>query len=146
MVGLRHIKCIVGPRPQQFPDKLFAHCVNGILRSGAELRQIECITVEGHNARVAFVRLGSLDAAAFHHQKRTLLILHDLALLGEVGGMLFRIAGVVDENAEQESIWTPVGNVEGEVAAHCRKSTRLHDVGQDVGAHLRRPSRAIRAG
>ena len=65
-----------------------------------------------------------------------MLIFDDLALLGEVGGVLLRIAGVVDENAEQKAIRPPVGDVEGEIATHGRETAGLHDIGQNVGAHL----------
>ena len=53
--------------------------------------------------------------------------------------MLLRIAPVVDEYADQESVRPPVGDVEGEIAAHRGEAAGLHDIGENVGAHLRAP-------
>ena len=80
-----------------------------------------------------------LDAAAFEHQERAVVVLHDLALLGEIGGVLLGIAPVVDENADQEAVRPPVGDVEGEIAADGGEAAGLHDIGENIGAHLRRP-------
>ena len=49
------------------------------------------------------------------------------------------IAAVVDENADQKAVRPPVGNVERKIAAYCGEAARLHDIGEDVGAHLRAP-------
>ena len=80
-----------------------------------------------------------LNAAAFQHQERAVVVLHDLALLGEIGGVLVGIAAIVDEDADQQAVRPPVGDVEGEIAADCGEAAGLHDIGEDVGAHLRAP-------
>ena len=53
--------------------------------------------------------------------------------------MLLRIAPVVDEYADQEAVRPPIGNVEGEIAAHRGEAAGLHDIGKNIGAHLRAP-------
>ena len=139
LVRLRRIERIVGPRPQQFPDVFLAHGIDDVLRAAGELRKIERVAIESHDARIALAGFEPLDAAAFEHQERALVVLHDLALLGEIGGMFIGIAAVVDENADQETVRPAVCDVESEIAADRREAAGLNDIGEDVGAHLRTP-------
>jgi hypothetical protein len=50
-----------------------------------------------------------------------------------------RIAPVIEEYADEKAVGLPVGDVEGEVAAHGSEAAGLHDVGENVRADLRRP-------
>ena len=72
-------------------------------------------------------------------QERALVVLHDLALLGEIGGVFIGVAAVVDEDADQETVRPAVRNVESEIAADRGEAAGLNDIGQNVGAHLRTP-------
>src|SRR5208282_3808107 len=108
LVRLRRIERIVRPRPQQLPEVFFAHRIDDVLRAAGELRQVEWVTLESDDARIALTGFQPLDAAAFEDEKRSLVRLHDLALLGEVGGVLIGIAAVVDENAEQKTVRPPI--------------------------------------
>ena len=53
--------------------------------------------------------------------------------------MFLWIALVVDENTEQKSIRTPVGDMKGQIAADRREPARLHDAGENIGTDLRQP-------
>ena len=54
-----------------------------------------------HDGRIALAGLVALHAAAFEHEERAALVLQDIALLGEDGCPLLRLALIVDEDAEQ---------------------------------------------
>lgn len=69
LVGLRCVERIVGPRPQQFPQVFFAHRVDDVLCGGGELRQVERVAVERHDARVALSGFEPLNAAALQDQE-----------------------------------------------------------------------------
>src|SRR5271155_3930129 len=53
--------------------------------------------------------------------------------------MFLGIATVVEEDADQQSIGTPIGDVESKVTAYRRETTRLHDIAEDIGANLGSP-------
>ena len=95
--------------------------------------------IEGHDTRIALADFEPLDAAAFEYQERAVVVFDDLALLREVGGAFVRIAAVVDEYADEKAVGLAVGDMEGEIAAHGGEAAGLHDIGENVGADLRRP-------
>ena len=78
-----------------------------------------------------------LNAAMFEHEERAVFVLYDLALLGEISGLLIGVASIVDEYADKQAIRAPVGDVEGEIVAYAGETAGLHDIGENVGAHLR---------
>ena len=53
--------------------------------------------------------------------------------------MFIWVAPIVKKNPHQESVRPPVSDVEGEIAAHRGEAARLHDIGENIGAHLRAP-------
>ena len=113
--------------------------VDDVLLASGELRQVECVTIESHDAWIALAGFEALNTAPFEYEERAVVVFDDLALLGEICGMLVGVAPIIDEYADKKTIRPSVRNVEGEVAAHRSEATGLHDVGENVGAHLRRP-------
>ena len=60
--------------------------------------------------------LQALDAAVDQHQEGAASRLDDLAVFGERGDALVRVAAVVDEDAEQLAVGAPLADVEREAA------------------------------
>src|SRR5438552_1693651 len=69
LIRLRGIQCVVGARPQQFPDIFLTYGVDDVLRSARELRQIERIAVEGDDSRIVLSAFEPLNAAALQDQE-----------------------------------------------------------------------------
>ena len=117
------------------------------MRIGRRLREIERIALEIHDRRIlllegAFLALLALDdfqpmhAAGLEHEEGAALVLHDRALLGQEGRALLRIAPVVDEHAEQHAVGMPFADVKTQPALEAVEAAGLHDVADQVGAHL----------
>src|SRR5439155_7957268 len=83
LAGLRLEHRVVGVGQQQLPEVAFADRVVDDLRSAGELRQVEGIAVEDHDARVALLLLMPMYAAVLKHEKAAAFILQDLAFLGD---------------------------------------------------------------
>ena len=75
----------------------------------------------------------------FEHEERAIVVLYDLALLSKVSGWFIGIASIVDEYTDEQAVRPPVCDVEGEIAAHGGEAAGLHDIGEDVRAHLLTP-------
>ena len=72
-------------------------------------------------------------------EEGAVVVLHDLALLGDDGDALLGIAPVVDEDADQQAVGPALADVEGEAPLDRGEAAGLHDVGDEIGAHLGRP-------
>ena len=63
----------------------------------------------------------------------------DLAVFGQRGDALVRIAPVVDEDAEQLPVGAPLADVEREAALDRDEAAGLHDVDDEIRLHLGGP-------
>src|SRR5262249_15003249 len=84
--------------------------------------------------------LVALHAAILQHEKYAAPVLYDVALLGQDGRSLFRVALVVYEDAEQLPSGAPLANVQREPLFQFDETARLYDVGDKVGANFGGPA------
>ena len=73
LAGLRRVERVVGARPQQLPKVLFAIVyVDAVLRAPPEnLRQIERVAIERHDARIALARLRGVERCPLRARERS---------------------------------------------------------------------------
>ena len=140
LIRLIH-KQLVGPRGiKKLPKISFPYRIFQALFVVGEPRQVESITVEQHDRGIALASLVPLHGAVLKHEEQAALVLYDVALLGEDACSLLRVALVVDEDPEQLSVGAPFANVEGEPLFKLGEAARLHDVRNEIGANLGRPT------
>ena len=137
-----------GPADEQFPEVALARRVVDGLRSRLR-RTATGRTRSGRTATIAGSRW-SARAAARCRSRSTRNVpcsfFEDLALLGEDGDALLRVAPVVDEDAEQLPVRAALADVEGEAAVDGVKRPGCTMLLTQVGAHLGRPAPQHRAG
>ena len=68
------------------------------------------------------------------------LVLHHLAELGHDGDALRGIAAVVHQQADQQAVRPALADVEGEALFDRGEAAGLHDVADEIGAHLGDPA------
>ena len=61
-------------------------------------------------------------------------------MLGEDGDALLRIAAVVQQQADEQAVGAALADVEGEARLDGDEAAGLHDVADEVGAHLGQPA------
>src|ERR1035441_5669791 len=74
------------------------------------------------------------------NQKRPLLVFHHRAMVGDDADPLFRIAAVVDENAEDLAARLPFPNPDDEILVKLREASRLQNIRQDIRGDLGTPT------
>ncbi len=103
----------------------------------AELADVENIAVEDDDLDVLGLAVLALNVAAAHDQQRALLVLlDDLAFLGQIGHHLALVALVMDHQAEQVAVRRAVGDVHGQPRLGRGELARLQHLADQVGAHL----------
>src|SRR5262249_3267399 len=133
LVGKHHLGA---RRIVKLPQIAFPHGIFEALIAIRKPGQVEPIAVEEHERRIALSGLMALHTAVLQHEKYAAPVLYDVALLGQDGRSLLRVALVVDEDAEQLSSGASLANVQREPLFQFDETARLYDVGDKIGANF----------
>ena len=137
--GLVLEQLIAGAGCNQLPEIALAHGILDDLTSAGELRQVEGVAIENDHVGIALLCLVPLDAAIFQNQEAAVCVLHHLAALGNDGDALRGIAAVVHQQAHQKTVGPAFTDVESEALFDRGEAAGLHDVADQIGAHLGDP-------
>ncbi len=139
LIGLLNVELILRIRKQQLPEITFADRVFHGLRAAGELREVKCVSIERHHGRIPLSGLVPLHDAFLKNQKRSAIVVQQLADLGKNRDALVRIAPIVKENAGELSVWAPLANVDGDAVFDRGEAAWLYDAAHDVGTHFGQP-------
>ena len=100
LAGLLDVERIFRIGEQQLPQIALADRIFHRLRTAGELREIEGVAVERHHLRIALLELVTLHDAGLQNQVGAVVVVQQIAELGQHRDALVRIALVVEEDAK----------------------------------------------
>src|SRR5215212_2080314 len=119
---------IIYIRERYIPEIALAHAEGTKLRSAGKTRQVERVAFEFDNGGIRAAALHALHAAVDQHEECSAAGFDDLAIFGERGRPLVRIASVIDKNPEQLPVAAALTDMQSQAPLDVDETPRLDNV------------------